>query len=162
MVPAMDVMALGRMAVVVDVGGAVIGIWQPGEHRGFGYVMEPGAPSWFELHTRDYEKSLDFYRSVFGWTTRTEGDSPEFRYTTVDDGDAQYAGVMDASGFLPEGVPAGWTVYFGVDDADHSLSEIVSLGGEVVMKAEDTPYGRLATAADPTGAVFRLHQPPAG
>jgi predicted enzyme related to lactoylglutathione lyase len=123
--------------------------------------MEPGAPSWFELHTRDYEKSLDFYRAVFGWTTRTEGDSPEFRYTTVDVGEEQYAGVMDASGFLPEGVPAGWTVYFGVEDADHSLSEVVSLGGEVVMPAEDTPYGRLATVADPTGAVFRLHQAPA-
>ncbi len=161
MVPAMDVMTLGRMAVVVDVGGAVIGMWQPGEHRGFGFVGEPGAPSWFELHTRDYDKSLDFYRTVFGWKTRTEGDSPEFRYTTVDVGEEQYAGVMDASDFLPEGVPAGWTVYFGVDDADHSLSEVVSLGGEVVMAAEDTPYGRLATAADPTGAVFRLHQPPA-
>ena len=160
MVPAMDVMALGRMAVVVDPGGAVIGMWQPGEHRGFGYVGEPGAPSWFELHTRDYEKSLDFYREVFGWKTRVEGDSPEFRYSTVDVDDEQYAGVMDASGFLPEGVPPAWTVYFGVADADHSLSEVVSLGGEVVMAAEDTPYGRLATAADPTGAVFRLHQPP--
>jgi predicted enzyme related to lactoylglutathione lyase len=161
MVPAMDVMALGRMAVVVDVGGAVIGMWQPGEHRGFGFVGEPGAPSWFELHTRDYEKSLDFYRAVFGWNTRVEGDSPEFRYSTVDVEDEQYAGVMDASAFLPEGVPAGWTVYFGVTDADHALSEVVALGGEVVMAAEDTPYGRLATAADPTGAVFRLHQPPA-
>ena len=161
MVPPMDVMALGRMAVIVDPGGAVIGIWQPGEHRGFGYVGEPGAPNWFELHTRDYEKSLDFYRAVFGWTTHTEADVPEFRYTTVNVGEEQYAGVMDASGFLPEGVPAGWSVYFGTDDCDHSLSEVVSLGGEVVMKAEDTPYGRLATAADPTGAVFRLHQPPA-
>jgi predicted enzyme related to lactoylglutathione lyase len=162
MVPAMDVMTLGRMAVVVDPGGAVIGMWQPGEHRGFGYVMEPGAPDWFELHTRDYDASLDFYRAVFGWQTHTEGDSPEFRYSTVNVGDEQYAGVMDASSFLPEGVPAGWTVYFGTADCDHTLSEVVSLGGEVVMKAEDTPYGRLATAADPTGAVFRLHQPPAG
>lgn len=160
MVPAMDVMALGRMAVVVDVGGAVIGIWQPGEHRGFGYVGEPGAPSWFELHTRDYDKTLDFYRAVFGWSTRTEGDSPEFRYTTVDVDDEQYAGVMDAKTFLPEGVPPAWTVYFGVADADHTASEVVSLGGEIVMAAEDTPYGRLATVADPTGAVFRLHQPP--
>jgi predicted enzyme related to lactoylglutathione lyase len=25
-----------------------------------------------------------------------------------------------------------------------------------VMPAEDTPYGRLAVAADPTGAVFKL------
>ena len=67
---------------------------------------------------------------------------------------------MDASGFLPEGVPAGWSVYFGVADCDHSVSEVVSLGGEVVMKGEDTPYGRLATVTDPTGALFRLHQPP--
>ena len=71
MVPAMDVMTLGRMAVVVDPGGAVIGMWQPGDHRGFGFVGEPGAPSWFELHTRAYEPSLAFYRAVFGWNTRT-------------------------------------------------------------------------------------------
>lgn len=161
MVPAMDVMALGRMAVVVDGGGAVIGIWQPGEHRGFGYVGEPGAPSWFELHTRDYEKALDFYRSVFRWKTRIESDSPEFRYATVDVDDEQYAGVMDASGFLPEGVPAGWTVYFGVADCDHSVSEVVSLGGAVVTAPESTPYGRLATVSDVTGAVVRLHQPTA-
>jgi predicted enzyme related to lactoylglutathione lyase len=160
MVPAMDVMELGRMAVVVDVGGAVIGMWQPGEHRGFGFVGEPGAPSWFELHTRDYEPSLAFYRAVFGWETRVESDSPEFRYSTVDVDDEQFAGVMDAAGFLPEGVPAGWTVYFGVADCDRSLSEVVSLGGAVVMPAEDTPYGRIGTVTDPTGAVFRLHQPP--
>src|SRR3954452_24212591 len=29
--PAMDVMALGRMAIVADLGGAVIGAWQPNE-----------------------------------------------------------------------------------------------------------------------------------
>jgi predicted enzyme related to lactoylglutathione lyase len=160
MVPAMDVMTLGRMAVVVDPGGAVIGMWQPGDHRGFGFVGEPGAPSWFELHTRAYEPSLAFYRAVFGWHTRVESDSDEFRYSTVAVDDEQYAGVMDASGFLPEGVPAGWSVYFGVRDCDHSVSEVVSLGGEVVMKGEDTPYGRLATVTDPTGALFRLHQPP--
>jgi predicted enzyme related to lactoylglutathione lyase len=160
-VPSMDVMTLGRMAVVVDVGGAVIGAWQPGDHRGFGYVAEPGAPAWFELHTRDYEESLAFYREVFGWQTRTESDVPEFRFSTVSVDDEQYAGVMDASEFLPEGVPAGWTVYFGVTDCDHGVSEVVSLGGEVVMAPEDSPYGRLATVADPTGAVFRLHQPPA-
>ena len=56
MVPAMDVMTLGRMAVIVDVGGAVIGMWQPGEHRGFGIIGEPGAPAWFELHTRDVRR----------------------------------------------------------------------------------------------------------
>jgi predicted enzyme related to lactoylglutathione lyase len=156
MVPAMDVMQLGRMAVVVDVGGAVIGMWQPGLHRGFGIYDEPGTPAWFELDTRDYDATLAFYRDVFGWKTKVESDTPEFRYTTFDGGDEQLAGVMDASAFLPEGVPPGWSVYFRVTNTDHTLSEVVALGGEVLMGAEDTPYGRLATAADATGAAFKL------
>ena len=69
-------------------------------------------------------------------------DTPEFRYTTLGEGDEQLAGIMDASAFLPEGVPAHWSVYFGVDDADAALAKIVDLGGSIVMAAEDTPYGR--------------------
>ena len=76
MVPPMDVMQLGRMAVVVDVGGAVIGMWQPGLHRGFGIFDEPGTPAWFELHTRDYDASIAFYCDVFGWTTQVASDTP--------------------------------------------------------------------------------------
>jgi predicted enzyme related to lactoylglutathione lyase len=63
---------------------------------------------------------------------------------------------MDASGFLLHGVPASWSIYFGVDDADPALARIVDLGGMIVLPAEDTPYGRLAAAADPTGVVFKL------
>jgi len=152
---------LGWMAVMIDAGGAAIGAWQSGEHRGFGVIAEPGAPSWFELHSRDYEASLAFYRDVFGWTLRTESDAPEFRYTVFDRDDEQHAGIMDASGFLPEGVPAHWTVYFGAADTDASVATVTAEGGSVVQAAEDTPYGRLAAVADPTGAVFRLVQAPA-
>jgi predicted enzyme related to lactoylglutathione lyase len=155
-VPAMDVMDLGTMAVVTDPGHASIGIWQPGRHRGFGITGEPGAPSWFELHTRDYEASVSFYRDVFGWETHVEGDTPEFRYTTLGSGDGASAGIMDASAMLPDGAPAHWSVYFGVADTDAALARVVELGGTVVLPAEDTPYGRLAQAADPTGARFKL------
>jgi len=65
---------------------------------------------------------------------------------------------MDASGFLPEGVPSSWAVYFCVENTDKSLAQVSDLGGSVVQPAEDTPYGRLATASDPTGAVFKLRQ----
>ena len=160
LVPAMDVGEQGTMAVVTDAGGAAIGIWQPGLHRGFGIHGEPGTPTWFELFTRDYDASVEFYRQVFGWDTHVAGDTPEFRYTTLGEGESQLAGIMDASGFLPEGVPAHWSIYFGVEDADAALAKIVELGGSVVRPAEDTPYGRLAEAADPTGAHFKLIQPP--
>jgi len=32
----------------------------------------------------------------------------------------------------------------------------MSFRGAVVQEAEDTPYGRLAAATDPTGAAFNL------
>lgn len=155
----MAVADLGTMAVLGDPGGATVGVWQPGLHRGFGIVGEPGAPSWFELHTRDYAGAVDFYRDAFRWEVQVMSDSPELRYTCLVDGEEQLAGVMDSAGFLPEGVPAHWAVYFGVDDADATLATVVDLGGAVVQPAEDTPYGRLATATDPTGAQFKLVAP---
>ncbi len=157
--PAMAVGDLGTMAVVTDSGGAGIGIWQPGLHKGFGVYGAAGTPSWFELHTRDYQAAVGFYRDVFGWDTHVVSDTPEFRYTTLRSGEEWLAGIMDASGFLPQGAPAAWSVYFGVPDADAALARVTSLGGSVVMAAEDTPYGRLATAADPAGAQFKLVAP---
>jgi predicted enzyme related to lactoylglutathione lyase len=157
-VPAMPVGTLGTMAVVTDPGGAAIGMWQPGDHKGFGILDEPGAPSWFELHTRDYDASVEFYKDVFAWDAHTAADEPGFRYTTYGDGDAALAGIMDASAFLPDGVPSYWAVYFHVENADKTLEQITDLGGSVVQAAADTPYGRLATASDPTGATFKLRQ----
>jgi predicted enzyme related to lactoylglutathione lyase len=155
----MQVADLGTMAVVGDPAGAMIGLWQPGTHPGFRTYAETGAPSWFELHTRDYDRAVSFYRDVFRWETEVAGDTPEFRYTVLKHGDEMLAGIMDASGFLPEGVPSYWAVYFGVADTDAALAKIGELGGSTVQPAEDTPYGRLAGAADATGAQFRLIGP---
>jgi predicted enzyme related to lactoylglutathione lyase len=156
LVDAMDVADLGTMAVVSDPGGAAIGIWQPRRHQGFGVLSEPAAPSWFELHTRDYQAAVSFYREVFGWDTHVVSDTPDFRYTTLRHGECWLAGIMDAVGFLPAGVGAHWSVYFGVEDTDAALARIVELGGSILRPAEDTPYGRLAAAADPTGGQFKL------
>jgi uncharacterized protein len=152
----MDVGDLGTMAVLGDAGGAGIGVWEPHSFQGTGLVNEPGTPSWFELQTRDYRAAVDFYREVFGWDTHAVSDTDDFRYTVLRNGDEWLAGIMDASGFLPEDVPPHWSVYFGVDDADTSVAKVKELGGSVIRPAEDTPYGRLATVADPTGAMFKL------
>jgi predicted enzyme related to lactoylglutathione lyase len=155
----MAVADLGTMAGVIDPGGGWVGVWQPGVHPGFRTIGETGAPSWFELQTRDYDAAVDFYRKVFGWETHVMSDSAEMRYTTLAHGDTWLAGVMDASPHLPEGAPAQWSVYFGVDDADAALATVVELGGSVFLAAEDTPYGRLAGAVDATGARFKLVAP---
>lgn len=158
--PAMVVGDLGSMAVMTDTGQAVIGTWQPGTHKGFGVLAEPGTPAWFELHTRAYDASVHFYQDVFGWDTAVMSDTPEFRYTTLGEGRAAMAGIMDSSAYLPEGVPSHWAVYFGTDDTDATVARATELGGAVLEPAQDTPYGRVARLADPMGASFRITKPP--
>jgi hypothetical protein len=160
--PAMPVADLGIQTVMVDPTGAQLGAWQPGTFPGFTVLEEHGTPSWFELHTRDHAGAVDFYRTVFHWDTNVAGDSDEFRYTTMrsPEGDVELAGIMDSSSFLPDGVPAHWSIYWEVDDIDASVAKVKTLGGSVVMDAEDTPYGRMATVTDPAGAMFKLRTGP--
>jgi predicted enzyme related to lactoylglutathione lyase len=116
-------------------------------------------PTWFELHTRSYDAELDFYKTVFGWETQPMPDTPGFRYSIVVDGQDRLAGVMDDSAFGGESGPSYWLVYFGVEDADKAVARAQELGGTVARPAEDTPYGRLASIKDPTGAAFNLMGP---
>jgi len=158
--PAMAVGELGTMALITDPGGAFVGLWQPGTHRGFAVVGEPGAPGWFELHTTAHAESVAFYRDVFGLGTLVAGDTDAFRYVQLLDpsrsGDeAGIAGIMDSTAYAAD-VPNHWAIYFSVEDADATVEQVVAGGGEVVDAPEDTPYGRLAVVRDPAGATFRL------
>ncbi|MBV9320937.1 MAG: VOC family protein [Mycobacterium sp.] len=152
----MEVPAKGFMSMATDPAGAPFGLWQPLEHLGFEVIGEAGAPAWHQLTTRDYRSAVDFYREVLGWRTELIADTDEFRYITAWFGDQQLLGVMDGAAVLPDSVPSNWTVFFGADDVDKTLHVIADSGGAVLRPAEDTPYGRLAAATDPTGAIFNL------
>jgi uncharacterized protein len=155
MMPPMAVGDLGQMAFLTDPGGAVVGAWQPGAHAGFTVVNEAGAPGWFELHTKAWKASLDFYRDVFGEEVQ-DVSVEEFHYAMFVAGDDQLAGVVDSSAWDDD--PTGWFVYITVDSADDTAAKAVQLGGTVVQAPEDTPYGRLATLHDSTGATIKLLQ----
>lgn len=139
----------GTMGVVADPAGAAIGVWQPGDFGGIANAGEPGLPSWFELHATDYDAQLAFYTDVFGWTSAQEMTEP-FRYNVLAHGQQPLAGIMEG------GEDHAWDVYIWTDDAEASLGRVIAFGGRVLRGAEDTPYGRLATVADPSGARFKL------
>jgi len=146
----MEVKDKGHMAMLTDPTGAFVGLWQPIGHQGFNVVKEAGAPVYHQLTTRDYAKALDFYRQVFGWHIETVSDTDEFRYSTaIFDGDALL-------GVMAEDVTPNWCFFLGAEDVDKTVQLIKNNGGSVIRDAEDTPYGRLAAVADPTGAVFNL------
>ena len=156
--PPMEVPGQGKMAMIGDTSGAAVGVWEFGGHTGYQLAAEDGAPAWHELFTRDFAPAVKFYEDVFGWDTAVVGDTDEFRYTTLGEGETAKAGIMDASSFLPEGTPPSWHVYFAVENADAIIEKTLSLGGEVTQPAENTPFGRNAALKDPTGAGFWITQ----
>ncbi len=149
---------LGTMLVATDPSGAAVGAWQAGTFSGLGVHGEPGTPCWFELHTKAYDGAVDFYRSAFGWKTSVMSDTPQFRYTNLGEAHEAKAGIMDASGYLPESVPSFWVIYFDVSDVHESVAQAVALGGSLVSPVEETPFGLIATIADPTGVTCKLRQ----
>ncbi len=160
--PAMPVADLGIQAILADPSGADLGAWQPGTFPGFTVLNEHGAPSWFELLTRDYAASVEFYRSVFHWDVNVVADVDDFRYSTMldPDGDGELAGIGDATSILQDGEPAHWSTYWEVDDVDVAVARVGELGGSVIDVGHDTSYGRLATVTDPLGAQFKFRTSP--
>ena len=152
-VPPMDVMGQGHMAVFQDPQGAFFSIWQPGEHHGAQLVNEPGSFCWNELNTRDAEGARAFYPAVFGWEPQVHDDGP-MPYTEWHLGGRSIAGMMPMGPQMPAEVPPHWLVYFAVGDTDATLTRVTDLGGSVMMQPMDIPTGRFAVVSDPQGATF--------
>jgi predicted enzyme related to lactoylglutathione lyase len=153
----MDVLDAGRLAVFADPLGAVIGIWQPGEHKGAQVCNEPGSYCWSELITTDLEASKTFYNAVFGWGAAEQGPpgGPPV-YTEWKLGDHSMGGMMAKTPEMPPEMPPSWGVYFAVSDTDVAVAKAEELGGTLVMGPMDIEPGRFAVLVDPQGAVFNV------
>jgi uncharacterized protein len=155
-VPAMDVLDVGRMAIFADPLGAVFSVWQAGAHPGAELVNEPGTWSWSELLTTDVERSKTFYGEVFGWTTDPKGDGDVPEYTEWQVNGRSVGGMMPKPSTMPADVPPHWGVYFAVADADIAVERVAELGGTVHVPPSDIEPGRFAVVADPHGGVFNV------
>lgn len=154
--PPMRVMDAGAMAIVADPTGAVVCLWQPGEHIGAGVVNEHGALCWNEVMTDDVPTAAAFYSTLFGWGTQEMDMGDQGTYTLFTLGGDDVAG---ATGLAPvEGAPAHWATVFAVDDCDATLAAVTANGGTAMAGPFDTPVGRIGVCADPQGAVFQIIQ----
>jgi uncharacterized protein len=160
LMPPMDVMEHGRMAILADPTGAAFGIWQARQHRGAQVLDEPGAMTWHEVYSHDVAKAREFYARLFALEQKRL-DSPDMEYWTLHKGDKTVGGVMQMSAAMPKDLPSHWNTYFAVADADASAKRVTALGGSVMQPPFDTPYGRMAAVFDPLGAAFSIIQLPA-
>jgi predicted enzyme related to lactoylglutathione lyase len=158
---AFDVMDIGRMALIGDPTGAMFAAWEPRTHIGAGIKDDPGSLCWNELATRDRDRAVAFYSTLFGWTPAPFEDSP-VPYTMMMNGETPAGGIYTMPASM-EGIPPHWAPYFAVEDTDAAIRRSDELGGTLMMPPDDIPdIGRIALLRDPQGATFyviRLAQP---
>lgn len=117
--------------------------------------LAQGTPCWVSLLTDDLPGARAFYGALLGWTyTPGPGQLGDYVRAELDGAPVAGLGVSTATGF-----PVQWTTYFAVDDADRTAQLVRECGGTVAvgpLQAERA--GRMAIAADVSGAVFGLWQ----
>lgn len=154
--PSADVLGAGRFAVLLDSTRQLISLWQAGGIDGYEFTGATGSPVWFELMSHDVEKAKRFYTEVLDADLVPMGGSAESaRYFTNGSQDKATWGLCDATGVM-DAEDGGWRVYFAVDSCDPAVERIRELGGRLVAGPDDSPFGRIATVADPAGATFQI------
>ncbi len=162
MVPPMQVMESGHMAMFVDPTGAPFAVWQPNEHIGAQVCNEPNTWAWNELVTRDVDTARNFYSEVFDWSYQDVPMGEMGNYTVVEGGEnGGWAGMMAMPPQMPEQVPNHWQVYFLVDDTDKIVAKVQAAGGSVVQEPFESSVGTITIFHDNRNGSFATLQPPA-
>lgn len=153
-----DFGGFGRGAVITDPGGAEIALWTSTHDDQPDVALAPdGHFCWNELMTPDARRALAFYESVFGYGHDAMDMGPQGIYYILKRDGQQRGGLMQC----PEaGMPALWTPYVVVADAEASAAKAQALGGKLVMPLMDVPdVGRIGMLTDPLGASVAFLRP---
>src|SRR5215831_5924555 len=105
----MQVGPQGRMVIIQDPAGAFVGAWEPGEMKGAQVMNAPNSYGWSELNARGLEKSIDFYKKVFGWGDKKSemgGQEGQPEYHEFQLGGESIAGGMEMNAMIPAEVPS--------------------------------------------------------
>lgn len=152
----------GRVAVVADPTGAMLGLWEARSSIGAEIVNDLGCLTSNELATNDVDAASRFYEGLFGWSISQVGAADGPRYWLIHhDGAAEGRnGGIRELGPSESGVPPAWVPYFTVHSIDDMLVRAGGLGGATVVGATGIPAGRFSAIRDAQGAVFSIFEGP--
>ncbi|MBD0746376.1 VOC family protein [Streptomyces sp. CBMA152] len=115
-----------------------------------------GAPCWADVTLPDLAAGKRFYGALMGWTFDDDAEEQYGFYTNAFSGDKRVAALVPKRDGR---MPTAWGVYFATPDAKALAVRIRAAGGQLVTDPVAVPpYGTMAVAADPGGAVFGLWQ----
>ena len=118
-------------------------------------TLRNGKICYVEIPAVDLERSIAFYRAVFGWSVRQRGDGR----SAFDDSVGEVSGTW-VTGRPPSSQP-GLLLYIMVDDAAATIEAVVEHGGQIVQPIGADAPEITARFRDPAGNVIGLYQEPA-
>jgi len=152
-----DIMNRGRIAIFADTRGALIAIVNSSSGDPEDVEVEYNNWFWDELWTDDMDNSVDFYKSLFGYTTEEYKTRSDDDYVILRTKERRRAGVLK----IPfEDVKPNWLPFVAVKNVKKVENKVKELGGEILVASEGIIGNEAAILADPSGAVFTIHNWP--
>jgi predicted enzyme related to lactoylglutathione lyase len=110
-----------------------------------------GTVCFAELVSPSPDTALQFYGDLFGWTADEIPGAGGYR--VIKNGEHSNGGIMAIDPRMGS-VPPNWLPYFGHEDVERLVDEVVGLGGQVRTGPVKVPAGTFIVLADPQGAAF--------
>ena len=154
-----DLDARGRIAVIQDAEGALVGFVRAAGGDPLAAQPEPGAWLWTELWSHDPDAASSFYADVVGYQRGTIDEPGLPRdYQVFRSAGEPAAGLI----MLPERrIRAHWLPYVRVRDPQATVARVEELGGRVLIApSPELRNGTVALIADPGGAPLVVQQWP--
>jgi len=139
----MEVPGAGKMALVTDPTGAVHGLWQGGDFKGFGVAYEANAPGWFDHASNDPATAAAYYQGLTGH--RVIEPEPGMRVLSA--GEQWFASVSQNQ--VPERPGAQWNSIYVVDTLEDARAKVRELGGTIVLEEMPVPGSAISVFVEP-------------
>jgi predicted enzyme related to lactoylglutathione lyase len=153
-----DLRRRGRLAVVRDAEGALLGLLQTKDGDPVDSDAVVDGFLWDELWTTDIDSASEFYSSVTGLQadeqTVEQAEGSSVVYRLLKSGETPRVGIM----LNPlEDLGPVWVSYLRVESPAEIAAKVDALGGRVIVEAQARPIGgEVAFVAGPSGAGIAL------
>ena len=139
----MEVPDTGIMALVSDPTGAVHGLWQGTNFKGFGVAYEANAPGWFDHASSDPAAAAAYYQGLTGHSVIEP--EPGMRVLTA--GEQWFASVSENQ--VGERPNAQWNSIYVVEALEEARNKVRELGGTIVLEEMPVPGSAISVFVEP-------------
>jgi predicted enzyme related to lactoylglutathione lyase len=133
----------GSMALITDPTGAVFGLWQGGNFKGFGVAYESNAAGWFDHASSDPETAAAFYAGLTGHSVI----EPEAGMRVLTAGEQWFASISEDQ--MPGSSGAHWNPIYVVATLEAARNKVRDLGGTIVLEEMPVPGSAISAFVEP-------------